>query len=289
MKSAKPETSTELMTAPAEAMPIQSAQPGTILDVLLKAAYDPTLDVNKMERLMTMYQSEVTRLAEGEFNRAMQSVQRAMPPIVRDSTNPSTNSKYVKLEKIQEVLNPLLLENNFTLTYGTDKSELADHYGVTALLTHNADDKRIGCFSRNYRLDVPADVLGAKGNPNKTKTHGFGSSLSYGERYLVKLIFNLRLIGEDDDGNLGGKPKPPGPSTKQGEDSATRQLAKALWSLLPKEVTEGQPNWSKPKQWLLDNDFLSPDEHGGNERAPALSPERYGEIIEKVKAKAGAK
>jgi hypothetical protein len=241
-----------------------------------------------MERLMSMYQSEVTRLAEGEFNRAMQSVQRAMPPIVRDSTNPSTNSKYVKLEKIQEILNPLLIDNQFTLSFGTDKSELADHYGVTAIVTHNAEDKRIGCFSRQYRCDVPADVLGAKGNPNKTKTHGFGSSLSYGERYLVKLIFNLRLIGEDDDGNLGNRPKPPGPSSKQGEDNATRQLAKALWSLIPKEVTDGQPNWSKPKQWLLDNDFLSPDEHGGNERAPALSPERYGEIIEKVKAK-GAK
>lgn len=275
---------TENKSATLEVAKVESPS-GAIIDVLLGAAKDPGLNVEKMERLMAMYQSEVTRLAEGEFNRAMQAVQHALPPIIRDSSNPSTNSKYAKLENIQKILNPLLIENHFTLSFGTDKSELADHYGVTAFLTHNSEDKRIGCFSRNYRCDVPADVLGAKGNPNKTKTHGFGSALSYGERYLVKLIFNIRLIGQDDDGNLGGLPQPKGPSSKQADDAGTRQLATALWKLLPTDVAGKQPNWLKAKQMLVDENIISADEHGGDDRAPRLSPERFGIVIEAVKKK----
>ena len=38
-----------------------------------------------------------------------------------------------------------------------------------------------------------------------TKTHAFGSGLSYGMRYLLKLIFNV-AISMDDDGNAAGYP-----------------------------------------------------------------------------------
>jgi hypothetical protein len=40
---------------------------------------------------------------------------------------------------------------------------------------------------------------GAKGGETKTATHGFGSSMSYGRRYLTLLIFNISTT--DDDGN----------------------------------------------------------------------------------------
>ena len=34
-----------------------------------------------------------------------------------------------------------------------------------------------------------------------TKTHAFGSGTSYGMRYLLKMIFNIAIGEEDDDGN----------------------------------------------------------------------------------------
>ena len=41
----------------------------------------------------------------------------------------------------------------------------------------------------------------AMGTVNKTKIHASGSTLSYGRRYLLKLIFNLTTVDElDDDG-----------------------------------------------------------------------------------------
>ena len=43
-------------------------------------------------------------------------------------------------------------------------------------------------------------VKGAKGGDVMTKTHAAGSALTYGQRYLLKMIFNI-AIGSDDDGN----------------------------------------------------------------------------------------
>jgi hypothetical protein len=48
---------------------------------------------------------------------------------------------------------------------------------------------------------MPADGKGAKGGDVMTKTHATGAAMSYGMRYLLKMIFNV-AIGEDDkDGN----------------------------------------------------------------------------------------
>jgi hypothetical protein len=46
--------------------------------------------------------------------------------------------------------------------------------------------------SRHYQADVPIDNTGPKGAQNKTMTHGFGSALSYGRRYLKLLIATWR-------------------------------------------------------------------------------------------------
>jgi hypothetical protein len=38
-----------------------------------------------------------------------------------------------------------------------------------------------------------------------TKTHATGAATSYGMRYLLKMIFNVAVGEDDDDGNGGGK------------------------------------------------------------------------------------
>lgn len=38
-----------------------------------------------------------------------------------------------------------------------------------------------------------------------TKTHAAGSAMSYGMRYLLKMIFNVAIGEDDDDGNSAGE------------------------------------------------------------------------------------
>src|SRR6185312_14319458 len=55
--------------------------------------------------------------------------------------------------------------------------------------------------SRTYHVDMPADGKGAKGGDVMTKTHAVGAGMSYGMRYLLKMIFNVAVGEEDVDGN----------------------------------------------------------------------------------------
>ena len=70
-----------------------------------------------------------------------------------------------------------------------------------------------GGFSRVYHIDMPADGKGAKGGDVMTKTHATGAAVSYGMRYLLKMIFNVAVGEDDDDGNLA----PQGPTISEAQ------------------------------------------------------------------------
>ena len=61
-----------------------------------------------------------------------------------------------------------------------------------------------GGHSTTRSLDAVLDVAGPKGTINKTPLHGLGSAVSYLQRYLTRMIFNVVLRNEDNDGNWRG-------------------------------------------------------------------------------------
>ena len=67
---------------------------------------------------------------------------------------------------------------------------------ITCELSHNAG------HSKHFHADIPIDAAGMAGKVNKTPTHAFGSTMSYGRRYLTLMIFDIAT--EDDDGNRAG-------------------------------------------------------------------------------------
>ncbi len=58
-----------------------------------------------------------------------------------------------------------------------------------------------GGYSRMYQIDMPSDGKGAKGGDVMTKTHATGAASQYGMRYLLKMIFNVAIGEDDNDGN----------------------------------------------------------------------------------------
>lgn len=48
---------------------------------------------------------------------------------------------------------------------------------------------------------MPADGKGAKGGDVMTRTHATGAAATYGMRYLLKMIFNVAIGEDDNDGN----------------------------------------------------------------------------------------
>lgn len=166
--------------------------------VITAAAANPQVDIEKMERLWAMHERLVVRDAEQAFNAAMQSAQSEMGRISTDATNQQTRSKYATYGQLDRHLRPIYTSNGFALSFDTAEGAPDGHQRFLAYVSHT------GGHTRTYRADVPSDGKGAKGGDVMTKTHAFGSASSYGMRYMLKMIFNVAIGEDDDDGNAAG-------------------------------------------------------------------------------------
>ncbi len=183
-----------------EAAPLAVAQPMNLLQAIIQAASDPNIDINKMERLMAMKKDMDATQAEAEFNQAINACQTEMRPISADAMNQQTRSRYATFSKIDAALRPIYTKHGISISFSTEDSPKEECIRVVAYVSR-------GAYTRQYRIDMPADGKGAKGNDVMTKTHAAGAAMAYASRYLLKAIFNVAIGEEDADGNEGGKIK----------------------------------------------------------------------------------
>jgi hypothetical protein len=86
---------------------------------------------------------------------------------------------------------------------------------------------------------MPADGKGAKGGDVMTKTHAAGAAASYGQRYLMKNIWNVAVGEEDVDGNE--------PDDGHNDGAITDKQAATIRDLLEKSGTAADKfcEWAK--------------------------------------------
>lgn len=179
----------------------QQEQPTNLLAVIERAANSRDVDVDKMRALLDM-QMEIRREeAKVAFIQALNRVQAEIQPILKKSQNQQTNSKYAKVAEVDRVLTPLYTKHGFSLSFGTADSIWADQGYIRIICDVSHEAGHI----KTYHYDLPPDETGIKGTANKTKVHASASTLTYGQRYLKSLIFNLSFI-DDTDGNVPDSP-----------------------------------------------------------------------------------
>jgi hypothetical protein len=201
----------ELVTLP--------VQPDPLLTLIERVACDPSADVGKMRALLEMHQSLQDRQAVKAFGVAMAKAQQEMEPIRAEASNKQTQSKYASYPALDRVLRPIYTRHGFALSFNTTPCDLPDKLNLVCDVFHT--DGHI----RRYDLPMPIDGKGAKGNDVMTKTHATGSGLSYGQRYLTKMIWNIS-VAKDDDGNAaGGRYEPATFAEQTGELLSPAQLA----------------------------------------------------------------
>jgi hypothetical protein len=162
-----------------------------------RAARDPSIDVDKLDRLLLMRERENARVAEQTFNAALAEAQTAMHPVAADSDNPQTRSRYASYAALDRAVRPIYTRHGFALSFNTADAAGPEQARIVCDVCH------AGGHTRRYHVDVPVDGKGARGGDVMTKTHAMGSGISYGMRYLLRMIFNL-AIDHDDDGNAAG-------------------------------------------------------------------------------------
>lgn len=188
----------EVMERPQAAAPVVRSESDSLTQAIIAAANDPSVNIEKMERLLSMHERIVARDAEQQFNAAMVMAQSKMGRVSADAVNPQTRSRYATYAQLDRTLRPVYTEAGFSLSFNSEKSELDGYVKVLCYVSHTAG------HTRTYHCDMPADGKGAKGNDVMTKTHASGSAMTYGMRYLLKLIFNVAIGEDDDDGNAAG-------------------------------------------------------------------------------------
>jgi hypothetical protein len=200
---------------------------GGILAIIERAARDPSVDIDKMERLIAMQERVQSREAQTAYYADLAKMQPNLPIIDerggikgRDGTVQST---YALWEDVNEAIRPTLAEHGFSLSFRVSRAE--GEIVVTGILAH-----RFG-HREETTLALPTDTSGSK-----NAVQAVGSSTSYGKRYTAFALLNLTTTGEDDDGNKAGAkivhdtardaPFPQGPAANK---TSLKALGRDLW------------------------------------------------------------
>lgn len=177
----------------------------SLLTAVIRAASDPNVDVDKMERLMAMAERLEARNARTAYYAAMAEMKPDLPIInrrgrieVREKVNGQRtgdviqNTSYARWEDIDEALTPVLHNHGFALTFRPGVAQ-DGKITVTGILTHREG------HTEEATITLPHDSTGSK-----NAVQAVGSSTSYGKRYAATMLLNIRTKGEDDDGATGG-------------------------------------------------------------------------------------
>lgn len=170
---------------------------GSLLEVITRAASDPNVDIDKMERLIAMQERIQERQAKVAFTEAKIAMRPHLPAIdmrgkitIRDKNDANKiiqETPFARFEDIHEAVMPVLTEFGFDLAFRNGLSS-EGKVRVTTILSH-----KDGHSEETY-FDLPHDSSGSK-----NAVQAVGSSTSYAKRYGVLSILNIRVSGEDDD------------------------------------------------------------------------------------------
>ena len=165
---------------------------------LIEIALSRGADIGTIERLVAMQKDVEASASERKFNIALNKAQSEMRRVATDLDNSQTRSKYASYAALDRMIRPIYTKEGFSLSFNTGETDKAETVRVLCYVSH------VDGHTREYHVDMPADGKGAKGGDVMTKTHATGAAMSYGQRYLLKNIFNIAIGEEDTDGNAVG-------------------------------------------------------------------------------------
>ena len=183
-----------------------SDSPSTALVLIEKVALDPRVDVEKLERVIAMYERLKAKEAELAYNAAKGRILKKLAriKIVKNRSvlyeiengKPQKGTyeafKYAPLEEIDKHLRPLLAKEDMDLSYSDEPRE-----GGGILIRGRLKHLPGGHYEDSF-MPAPLDTSGGK-----STVQGVGSTNSFLRRYVACNIFNIVVVGNDDDGSGG--------------------------------------------------------------------------------------
>lgn len=202
--------------APAPANPVDA-----MLSFIERAATDPSIDLNKFERMLDMKErlddrarEDRNRDAERQFYADLVAAQSALPVIVKNRKNTFNNTAFADLAAIEDAAMPVIRAHGFSVSAKSVPGAEAGNQRVVFRVAH-----RLGHVDQ-FEDDFPLDNQGTGGKASKTNIQAKGSTVTYARRYMLCAYFNIAIA--DGDG------------APQQRQSSAPQIA------APTELTAGQ-------------------------------------------------
>lgn len=237
---------------------------------LIEKATTAGAAVEIIKELRAMRAEDLAIEARRAFDASFAAFQAECPVITKDKRVVDGDRllySYSPLEDIIAQAKPYLEKHGFNFKFDTDVESKDGWVIAKCIVRHEGGDTR---------ESVAKFPLGA-GTRVMSATQVYSATLTFATRRVFCNAFGIVTAGEDMDGRIKAKQK--GPSV----GDASRALQTELWKLIPSPVTKGATNWAPAKQYLVDEGLLKPEEHGGDVNAPKISPQRFQEIINKLK------
>lgn len=190
---------TETTEKPAKTVAIKTVKPhapapvseqDAILSMIERAARDPNVDIEKMERMFAMRERMLASGAKAAYLSALAEMQAELPAAARRGTG-HNNKKYARFEDIIEAIKESMHKHGFSLTFRIDQSQ-GDKVRITGVLGHRD--------GHSEQTDI---VLSADASGSKNAVQAWGSSVSYGKRYVAVTLLGI-ATEDDDDGQAAG-------------------------------------------------------------------------------------
>lgn len=174
------------------------------LTMIERAARDPAIQVEKMERLFDLSERAQKTRAKACFAADLALLQPKLPSIARSGAivvparkdgDADRRTPYARLEDIMDEIRAPLAEHGFAITFRVAATP-DNRINVTGVLMH-----RDG-HTEETTFPLPHDSSGAKNN-----VQAIGSSITYGRRYTLLSLLNITSHAPqdaDDDGKAAG-------------------------------------------------------------------------------------
>lgn len=183
---------------------IVRAEDASMVAMIERIVMDPSIPIDRLHQMIAMKERMEDRAREDEkwqarkaYMAAFAACEEQLPVIRKNQRNKHTNSNYADLAAIEDQAMPIIHSHGFFVSFQpagyNDQGELLIKWKIGHKAGHEESDT----------AGIPVDGAGSQGKVNKTGTQAFGSTATYGRRYLLCMLFNIST-GDDRDGN-----KPP--------------------------------------------------------------------------------
>lgn len=171
------------------------------VSMIERVAMDPNLPIERLERMLAMKErmedrarEDDERAAKRAYFSAMSKCQAELPVVTKNQENTHTKSMYADLAAIEQQAMPIIHKHGFAVSFQPAGYNELGELQIKWRISHEDG------HSESDIAGVPVDGAGSQGKVNKTGTQAFGSTATYGRRYLLCMLFNI-TTGDDKDGN----------------------------------------------------------------------------------------